>query len=105
MKINRIGKLLWNLIGRRAIMFYLLVSLILAGAVDHEAVVSHARGAALSRLIPSFEYLSDFSAGSATLDLKKLHEYAFYFERKLDSFQKCLFLHIQLAFFAECSYP
>ena len=70
----------WNIVRTRAITFYILVIAVLAWGVDYQAVISHARGATLSRLMPSFEYLKQLAAGSAKIDRKELKEYAYYYE-------------------------
>lgn len=71
----------WNLICNRAITFYLLAMVVSAGFVDYDLVLSHARGAALSRLIPPFNYLYSFANGLQPVDREKLKEYAYYFEK------------------------
>ena len=83
MKTKYLRKI-WDVISKRAITFYLIIFILSHWLIDYEKVSAHARGAALSRLMPSFDYLHNLAAGFEELDVKKLEEYEYYYAKVVE---------------------
>ncbi len=78
--IQNIGRVI-SFAGSRVFILYLIMFGLFYISVDYRAVMDKARAAALSRLMPSFDYLAEYFEGRGTLDAQKLGEAIFYHKK------------------------